>query len=79
MNTEWPESGIGFGPLKKCVARIARQQARHAERSLPARPPVPRIRRPGLRFLGIDVYAIGVDKNGLLVGGGEEIRHIQAA
>jgi hypothetical protein len=28
--------------------------------------------------LGIDVYAIGVDRYGLLVGGGEDIRRIQA-
>ena len=42
-------------------------------------PPGSRIRREVLLRLGVCVYAIGVDKSGLLVGGEEEIRRIQAA
>ena len=75
-NGRIPESE---GPRKKCVLRIGQQQARLGKRSVPARPPAMRIRRQGLRCLGIDVYAIGVDRCGLLVGGGEEFRRIQAA
>ena len=68
-----------MGHVKKCVARIAGQQARHGDdvcrRSL-------RPRESGGKACGAwvcDVYAIGVDRCGLLVGGGEAIRRIQAA
>jgi hypothetical protein len=45
---------------------------------VPLQPPASRIRREVLQRLGVRVYAIGVDKSGLLVGGEEEIRRIQA-
>jgi hypothetical protein len=68
-----------MGHKKKCVVRIGAQQARHGERWAPWRLPDRRIRREVLQRLEVRVYAIGVDKNGPLVEGREETRHVQAA
>ena len=69
---KWPDSGIGGGPQKKCVGRIGAQQARHGEVFVTMRPWARRIRRERWRFLEVCVYAIGVDKSGLLVGAGRK-------
>ena len=63
-NGRTPESD---GPSKKCVGRIGPQQARHVEECAPLLPPMGRIGREGLRRMGMRMYAIGVDKSGLLV------------
>jgi hypothetical protein len=63
-NGRTPESD---GPLEKCVGRIGPQQARHGERCVARQPPVRRIRREVLGRLEAHVYAISVDKSGLLV------------
>ena len=61
------------GPLKKCVARIGSTASAPGELTMTlAGLRTRRIGREGLPCLGVRVCAIGVDKSGLLVGGGRK-------